>query len=58
VSEDPRDVLDPLFGQATRTARYLGADRADEFGRRNAIPGLLVVRVRQTKVITGFDISY
>lgn len=54
VSEDPQDVLDI----ATRTgARYMGADRADEFGRRNSAPGELVVRVRPTKVIAGFDIS-
>lgn len=54
VSEDPADVLDI----ATRTgARYMGAERADEFGRRNAVPGELVVRVRPTKVNAGFDIS-
>jgi PPOX class probable F420-dependent enzyme len=54
VSDDTQDVLDV----ATRTgARYMGADRADEFGRRNAVPGELVVRVHPTKVITGFDIS-
>jgi PPOX class probable F420-dependent enzyme len=54
MTEDPPDVLDI----ATRTgARYMGAERADEFGRRNAIPGELVVRVRPTKVVTGFDIS-
>jgi PPOX class probable F420-dependent enzyme len=54
VSEEPGEVLD----FTTRTgARYMGADRADEFGRRNAVPGELVVRVRPTKVITGFDIS-
>jgi len=54
VSDDAQDVLDV----ATRTgARYMGADRADEFGRRNAVPGELVVRVRPTRVITGFDIS-
>ncbi|MGO9383004.1 MAG: PPOX class F420-dependent oxidoreductase [Mycobacterium sp.] len=54
LGEDPHDVLDV----ATRTgARYMGADRADEFGRRNAVPGELVVRVRPTKVIAGFDIS-
>lgn len=54
VSEDPQDVLDI----ATRTgARYMGADRADEFGRRNAVPGELAVRLRPTKVIAGFDIS-
>ncbi|SPM31689.1 PPOX class F420-dependent oxidoreductase [Mycobacterium terramassiliense] len=54
VSEDPQDVLDI----ATRTgARYMGADRAEEFGRRNAVPGELAVRLRPTKVIAGFDIS-
>jgi PPOX class probable F420-dependent enzyme len=54
VTEDPQDVLDV----ATRTgARYMGADRAEEFGRRNAVPGELAVRVSPTKVITGFDIS-
>lgn len=54
VSEDPADVLDV----ATRTgARYMGAERAEEFGRRNAVPGELVVRVRPIKVNAGFDIS-
>jgi PPOX class probable F420-dependent enzyme len=54
VTEDPPEALD----FATRTgARYMGADRADEFGRRNAVPGELTVRVRPTKVIAGFDIS-
>ena len=54
VTEDPKDVL----GITTRTgARYMGADRAEEFGRRNTVPGELVVRVNPTKVIAGFDIS-
>lgn len=31
---------------ATRTGgRYMGADRAEEFGRRNGVPGELLVRV-------------
>jgi PPOX class probable F420-dependent enzyme len=54
LSDDPQEVLDI----ATRTgARYMGADRAEEFGRRNAVPGEVAVRVRPTKVIAGFDIS-
>lgn len=54
VSDDPQQLLDI----ATRTgARYMGADRAAEFGRRNAVPGELVVRLRPTKVIAGFDVS-
>ena len=31
-------------------AKYMGADRAEEFGRRNGVPGELVVRVRPTHV--------
>ena len=54
VADDPPQVLDI----ATRTgARYMGADRADEFGRRNAVPGEMVVRVHPTKILSGFDIS-
>jgi len=54
VSEDPQELLDT----ATRIgARYMGADRAEEFGRRNGVPGELVVRVHPTKVIAGFDIA-
>jgi PPOX class probable F420-dependent enzyme len=54
LSDDPDDGLEI----ATRTsARYMGADRADEFGRRNAVPDEVVVRVGRTKIIPGFDIS-
>lgn len=54
LTDDPRQVLDI----ATRTgARYMGADRADEFGRRNAVPGEVTVRISPTKVISGFDVS-
>ncbi len=53
LSEDPADLL------ATATAiaaRYVGADRAADFGRRNAVPGELVVRLRPVKVIATFDV--
>jgi PPOX class probable F420-dependent enzyme len=54
VTEHPDELLDI----ATRTgARYMGAAKAEEFGRRNAVPGELVVRVRPTKINAGFDIS-
>jgi PPOX class probable F420-dependent enzyme len=54
LSEDPADLL------ATATAiaaRYMGPGLAEEFGRRNAVPGELVVRLRPSKVIAHFDIS-
>lgn len=31
--------------------RYMGAERAEEFGRRNGVPGELLVRVRPTRVV-------
>jgi PPOX class probable F420-dependent enzyme len=37
--------------------RYMGENRADEYGARNAVPGELVVRVRPTKVITVRDLA-
>ena len=47
LSED----LDELRRWATELGgRYMGADRAEEFGARNGVPGELLVRVRVTKV--------
>lgn len=54
LSEDPGELL------RTATAigeRYMGADRAEEFGRRNGVPGELVVRLRPTKVVAHFDVA-
>ncbi len=52
TSEDPDDLL------RTATAiggRYMGSDRAEEFGRRNGVPGELVVRIKPTKVIASMN---
>lgn len=54
ISED----LDDLVQTGTRIGgRYMGADRAEEFGKRNGVPGELVVRLRPTKVIAHFDVT-
>ena len=37
--------------------RYMGADRAGEFGRRNAVPGELLVRLRPERVIATTDVA-
>jgi len=43
---------DELLAAATRIgARYMGADRAEEFGRRNAVPEELLVRVTPTRIV-------
>jgi PPOX class probable F420-dependent enzyme len=54
VSEDP----DELLRVATAVGgRYMGADRAEEFGRHNAVPGELVVRLRPVKVLAELDVT-
>jgi hypothetical protein len=54
TSEDPQELLDTTSRIA---ARYMGADRGAEFGRRNAVPGGLVVRVRPTRVVSAFNLQ-
>lgn len=52
------DDLDEMLWWATRIGgRYMGDDQADAYGRRNAVPGELLVRVRPTKVIAEADIA-
>jgi len=34
-----------------------GADRAEEFGRRNGVPGELLVRLHPTKITAAFDVA-
>jgi PPOX class probable F420-dependent enzyme len=52
LSEDPGELLRTATAIA---ARYVGRDRAEEFGQRNASPGELVVRLRPTKVLAAFN---
>ena len=54
VSEDPAELLRTATSIATR---YVGADRAEEFGKRNGVAGELVVRLRPTKVIAELDMT-
>ena len=44
--------LDEMLGWATRIGgRYMGDDRAEAFGRRNAVEGELLVRVTPERVV-------
>jgi PPOX class probable F420-dependent enzyme len=54
LSEDPADLLRTATAIA---ARYMGAERAAEFGRRNSGPGELVVRLRPARVLAGFNMT-
>ncbi|RFU38757.1 PPOX class F420-dependent oxidoreductase [Actinomadura logoneensis] len=54
LTRDP----DELLRWATAIGgRYMGADRAEEFGRRNAVPDEYLVRVRITKVVAQRGIA-
>jgi PPOX class probable F420-dependent enzyme len=54
LSEDPAELLRTATAIA---ARYMGADKAEAVGRRNAGPGELVVRLRPTKVIAALNVT-
>ena len=54
LSEDLGELL--RFATAIG-GRYMGADRAEEFGRRNAVPGELLVRLRPECVIATADVA-
>jgi PPOX class probable F420-dependent enzyme len=54
LSEDPAELVRTATAIG---ARYMGPERAVEFGRRNGVPGELVVRVRPHKVLGVFDMT-
>jgi PPOX class probable F420-dependent enzyme len=54
ISRDP----DALLEWATRlAARYMGAEQADAYGKRNAVPEELLIRARITKVVALAEIA-
>ncbi|AXI77651.1 PPOX class F420-dependent oxidoreductase [Peterkaempfera bronchialis] len=54
LSEDVAEVR----AWATRiAARYMGEERAEEYGARNGVPGELLVRVRVDKVLAIRDLA-
>ncbi len=54
LSEEPGELVRTATAIA---ARYMGPERAEEFGKRNGVPGELVVRLRPTKVTAVFDMT-
>ena len=54
LSHDPAELL----SWTTRiAARYMGEDRAEEFGRRNAAASEMLVRVRPRQVVAQVDLA-
>ena len=54
AQDNPPDMLE----WATRIgARYMGEERAEEFGRRNGVPGELLVRLTPERVIAETGVA-
>ena len=52
------DDLDQVRAWAGRIGgRYMGADRADEYGDRNGVPGELLVRLTPEHVVAAADVA-
>lgn len=55
LSEDPESLR---HWAGVIGGRYMGADRADEYGARNGVPGELLVTVTPTRIIGALDIAH
>jgi PPOX class probable F420-dependent enzyme len=51
------DLDEMLPYSITIGARYMGEDKAEAFGRRNAVPGECLVRAKITKVVAIADLA-
>jgi len=54
TSTDPDELL---YWSTRIAARYMGAAEAEAFGRRNAVPTEMLVRMRPERVIAEFDVA-
>jgi hypothetical protein len=62
IVEGTAEIIDVTDEEKIRWAtaiggRYMGADQAAAFGKRNAVPGELMVRLTVTKVISKKDMA-
>ena len=51
------DAEEKLHWTTRIGGRYMGADRAEEFGRRNAVPSELLVRLPPTRLVARVAIA-
>jgi hypothetical protein len=52
------DDLDEVRRWAARLGgRYMGVDRAEEYGGRNGVAGELLVRVRPERIVSAVDLA-
>lgn len=51
------DAAELLHWATMIGGRYMGADRAQEYGRRNAVPPEMLIRVTPTNVVAKVDVA-
>jgi PPOX class probable F420-dependent enzyme len=56
-AELSEDLAELVRTATVIAARYMGAEQAVEFGKRNGVAGELVVRLRPTKVLAEFNMT-
>jgi len=54
ISRDPAEVR---RWAAVIGGRYMGDDRAEEYGERNGVPGELLVRLAPARVVSAADVA-
>ena len=54
TSTDPDDLL---YWGTRIGGRYMGAARAEEYGKRNAVPPEMVVRVHPDRIVAKVDVA-
>lgn len=57
TAELTTDDPDLLYWATRLGGRYMGAERAEEYGRRNAVEGELLVRVTPQKILAYKNVS-
>ena len=51
------DLAEVVHWAARIGGRYMGQDRAEEFGRRNGVPDEMLVRVRPDRVVVEINVA-
>lgn len=62
IIEGLAEITNPTAVENLRWAteiggRYMGSDRAEEYGKRNGVEGELLIRIKPTKIIAKKNIS-
>jgi PPOX class probable F420-dependent enzyme len=57
VAELDEDVEDMLPWSIRIAGRYMGQDQADAYGRRNAVPGEMLVRLRPRRIASEAGVA-